>query len=162
MNNSSASVTSIAQCLQNEKIAMHQLTTLLKDEETALVNNDIESLTQTISAKNDLVRNMSDLERQRNLLFQNLGYSDPATNLPDYLRSGVADDAIKELWDSILALSAQAKENNRTNGLLISRKLSQNQAALSIFQQGNPTASLYGPNGQSSIQTSPIKGLIVR
>lgn len=141
---------------------MHQLTALLKDEETALVDNDIESLNKAISAKNDLVRTMSDLERQRNLLLQNLGYSDPASSLPDYLRSEVADDAVKELWDGILALSAEAKENNRTNGLLISRKLSQNQAALSIFQQGNPTASLYGPNGQSSIQSTPIKGLIVR
>jgi len=48
------------------------------------------------------------------------------------------------------------------NGTLIARKLAQNQAALNVFQQGSDTGSLYGPSGQTSIRSSPVKGVIVR
>lgn len=159
MTNTSANSDSILHCLKEEKEAMAALTDLLKEEQAALVDGDVSLLTQTSAQKSELVRKLSEAEKLRNSYLKQQGFGDDAESTLKFVRQ---TPEAQLLWDGLLELSAQAKEDNKTNGLMITRRLSQNQAALSTFQQGTTTGSLYGPNGQSSIRTTPTKGLIVR
>lgn len=159
MTNTSANSDSILHCLKEEKEAMAVLADLLKEEQAALVDGDVSLLTQTSAQKSELVRKLSEAEKLRNAYLKQQGFGDDAESTLKFVRQ---TPEAQLLWDGLLELSAQAKEDNKTNGLMITRRLSQNQAALSTFQQGTTTGSLYGPNGQSSIRTTPAKGLIVR
>lgn len=159
MTNTSANSDSILHCLKEEKEAMAALADLLKEEQAALVDGDVSLLTQTSAQKSELVRKLSEAEKLRNSYLKQQGFGDDAESTLKFVRQ---TPEAQLLWDGLLELSAQAKEDNKTNGLMITRRLSQNQAALSTFQQGTTTGSLYGPNGQSSIRTTPTKGLIVR
>lgn len=159
MTNTSANSDSILHCLKEEKEAMAALADLLKEEQSALVEGDVSLLSQTSAQKNDLVRKLSDFEKMRHSYLKQEGFGEDAESTLNFVRQ---TPEAQSLWDGLLTLSAQAKEDNKTNGLMITRRLSQNQAALGAFQQGTTTGSLYGPNGQSSISTTPAKGLIVR
>ncbi|WP_423681954.1 flagella synthesis protein FlgN [Undibacterium sp. WLHG33] len=159
MTSTSANSEAILQCLKAEKEAMTALADLLKEEQAALVEGDVVRLNQTSVQKNDLVRQLADFDKLRHSHLKQQGFGEDADSTLNFVRQS---PEAQSLWDSLLTLTAQAKEDNKTNGLMITRRLSQNQTALSAFQQGTTTGSLYGPDGQSSIRTTPAKGLIVR
>lgn len=160
MNATSSRHAAIEQCLQEEVSIMSSLAELLKKEQSALVDSDITQLNDHTQSKGRLVSKMSELEKKRNSLLAQLGFNADIEGMQAYLKD--ADDGHKtsQYWDILLQLSLQAKEDNRTNGLLINRRLSQNQATLSVLQQNNPSGTLYGPNGQSSVKSTPGKGYI--
>lgn len=140
---------------------MHELHQKLHDEQNALVDDDSASLTQLLDQKNEVLRLLTELEKNRFQLINEAGYRKDASGMREFLdqNAGTAEHA---LWQDLLSATELAKEKNRVNGTLIARKLAQNQAALNVFQQGSDTGSLYGPSGQTSIRSSPVKGVIVR
>lgn len=160
MSTTSATDSSILQCVKDETLAMTALATLLKSEQDALVDDNLHTLNEVVASKTELVRKINELERLRLSCLSNAGYEQTADGMEQHLNASPAEARLA--WQELLSISEKAKEFNHTNGLLISRKLSQNQAALGVFQQGSATAALYGPNGQSSIQAMPVKGVIVR
>lgn len=150
----------IEQCLREEVTTMASLADLLKKEQAALIESDVSQLNDYTQSKGQLVGKMSELEKMRNGYLNVLGYNADIEGMQAYLQqAGNAQEAARA-WDALLQLSLQAKEDNRTNGLLINRRLSQNQATLNVLQQNNPAGSMYGPNGQSTIKSTPGKGYI--
>ncbi|MFZ6767249.1 flagella synthesis protein FlgN [Undibacterium sp. Di26W] len=161
MSPTSSGHTAIEQCLKEEVVTMSSLAELLKKEQSALVDSDVSLLNDYTQSKGQLVGKMSELEKKRNAFLTQLGYRADLDGMKAYLQqAGRADDAGTH-WDQLLQLSMQAKEDNKTNGLLINRRLAQSQAMLSVLQQGNQSASpMYGPNGQSTIKGTSGKGYI--
>ncbi|MFZ6719470.1 flagella synthesis protein FlgN [Undibacterium sp. Ji49W] len=164
MNPTSSGHTAIEQCLKEEVVTMSSLAELLKKEQSALVDSDVTLLNDYTQSKGQLVGKMSELEKKRNAFLTQLGYRADLDGMKAYLQqAGSADNAPNATlyWDQLLQLSMQAKEDNKTNGLLINRRLAQSQAMLSVLQQGNQAASpMYGPNGQSTIKGTSGKGYI--
>ncbi|MDE2430727.1 MAG: flagellar protein FlgN [Burkholderiales bacterium] len=161
MNQASNSIAAIRQCLNEEIAAMTTLAALLKDEQTVLVNSDINLLSEHTLNKGQLISKISDLEKKRQSVLADLGFKADAEGMRAYLQAVDARE-ISAQWENLLGISSQAKEDNRTNGLLINRRLSQNQGALNVLQQNNQSASLYGPNGQSMVKKAQGKGVVVR
>lgn len=161
MNATSSGHAAIQQCLQEEVSVMSSLAELLKQEQSALVESDIVQLNDFTQSKGQLVVKMTELEKKRNSFLSELGFNADIDGMQTYLQQ--ADDAqtVAKHWDALLQLTVQAKEDNRTNGSLINRRLSLNQATLNLLQQNtNQAGSMYGPNGQSTVKSTPGKGYI--
>ncbi|MEB0138791.1 MULTISPECIES: flagellar protein FlgN [unclassified Undibacterium] len=159
MTSPSTNDAAILQCLQDEYAMMSALSTLLSGEQAALVGGDIEALKRSSANKAELLSSISIWEKKRVALLSAAAYSNDLAGMRAYLAAHAEASTI-QLWEDLLLVSTEAKEKNRSNGLLISRRLSQNQAALGVFQQGGSAGSLYGPNGQSTIKAPSGKGMV--
>jgi flagella synthesis protein FlgN len=161
MNTRSSGHTAIQQCLQEEVSIMSSLAELLKQEQSALIESDVVQLNDLTQSKGQLVVKMNELEKKRNRFLDELGFNADIDGMQAYLQqAGHTADVCRD-WDALLQLTLQAKEDNRTNGTLINRRLSVNQATLNLLQQNtNQAGSMYGPNGQSTVKTTPGKGYV--
>lgn len=160
MSQTTAGLIAIQQCLQEEIAAMAALSALLKKEQSALVDGDVALLNETTLHKGKIVGSISELEKKRLSRLSELGFSADQAGMQAYLQQATVVSGVAGDWEHLLQLSEQAKEDNRTNGILINRQLARNQAALGVLQQNNPAGSLYGPNGQSTIKNTPGKGYV--
>lgn len=149
------------ECLQKEIHAMTSLAELLSAEETALVNADVAELTRLTPEKSQLILQLSNLENERKTWLEQHGYSPDAKGMQDCVAKASSEITIVDAWTKLLQISTQAKENNRTNGILINRQINRNQGALNILQKNNPASSLYGPNGQATNNTPSGRGFVV-
>jgi len=158
MTQTSAQNIAIEQCLAEETEAMGALAALLRTEQAALANGDIATLNQTTIGKGELLRKIAELEKIRSVQLSALGFNSRPDGMKDYFTQHPDTDSSAKLWQDLLKISEQAKEDNRTNGLLINRRLSQNQIALGVLGHGGGASTLYGPSGQASVSSASAKG----
>lgn len=137
-------------CLHDELTAMSSLTEVLKLEEVALVDGNVEKLNQLTIEKSKLISDLSTLENERRACLEHQGYSPDLKGMQEYFEKIPAETTAASNWSALLQLSERAKEYNRTNGLLINRQFVRNQSALNALQQKSPAESMYGPNGHST------------
>lgn len=143
-----------------EVAAMRSFVDVLKQEQQSLVDNNADELIAITPRKNELLTSIMGMENQRNLSLVSLGLSTDANGMQELLVQA-ADAALKEHWDNLLLVSADAQELNRTNGLLISRQMSRNQGVLNLLQQ-DPAGAMYGADGQSKVSTNTGRGIVAR
>ncbi|MCP1572077.1 MULTISPECIES: flagella synthesis protein FlgN [Herbaspirillum] len=139
--------------LQLEQAALSRLVEKLRQEQALLAEATAEGLTDIISEKASIVAEMSTLAGNRHLLLGQLGYSEDEAGMQKWMNEQ-GDETDKDVWASMFELAQDAKELNRVNGLLIGKKLSINQSALTILQGKTSAGNFYGPDGQSSIKSS--------
>ena len=156
MNSSNLYMPKLHQCLQQEVVEMTLLADLLRQEELALIDGNIEKLSKLTQDKGKLLSHIAKLEIERNAFIEKQGYSADINGMTDFFNASLPEVSASHEWKKLLILSEKAKENNRTNGILINRQFIRNQNALNILQQNSPTESLYSANGQST--TTSISG----
>ncbi len=139
--------------LNQEKGAMQRLIEKLRQEQALLSEASAEGMTEIISEKASIVAEMTTLAGNRHRQLAELGYTDDETGMQKWMNEQ-GSDADKDIWADLFELAQDAKELNRVNGLLIGKKLSVNQNALTVLQGKSGTGSFYGPDGQSSIKSS--------
>ncbi|EIJ47217.1 flagellar biosynthesis/type III secretory pathway chaperone protein [Herbaspirillum sp. GW103] len=139
--------------LSQEHAAMSRLVEKLTQEQALLAEATAEGLTDIISEKAAIVAEMSTLAGNRHALLGTLGYSADEAGMQKWMNEQ-ASEADRDLWADLFELAQDAKELNRVNGLLIGKKLSINQSALTILQGKTGTGNFYGPDGQNSIKSS--------
>ncbi|MBI3711701.1 MAG: flagellar protein FlgN [Burkholderiales bacterium] len=144
--------------LLTEVAAMRSFVEALKHEQQALVDNNADELIAITPQKNELLTSIVGMENQRNLSLVSLGFNADASGMQSLLTQNT-HAALTEHWDTLLLVSAEAQELNRTNGLLISRQMSRNQGILNILQQDQGGA-MYGADGQSKISSSTGRGIV--
>lgn len=141
-----------------EVAAMRSFVDVLKQEQQALVNNNADELIAITPQKNELLTSIMGMENQRNLNLVSLGLSTDANGMQNLLKQAT-HAALTEHWDTLLLVSGEAQELNRTNGLLINRQMSRNQGVLNILQQ-DQAGAMYGADGQSKISTNTGRGIV--
>ena len=151
----SAEQTKVTDFINQEIALMTALAELLQKESTALLDNEISALNQFTQEKSILVNQVNELEKQRAMQLSALGFANTLDGIALFLDH--AGDEVQASWQQLLKITEQARENNRSNGLLINRRLQQSQAGLDALQQNNPAGNLYGPSGQS-LTNSALKG----
>ena len=161
MNSPNLNAPELDQCLQQEVIEMTSLADLLRIEELALIDGNVEKLSKLTQEKGKLLSCISNLEIERKTSLQKHGYSADANGMQDYFNRTLPDVKAAEEWKKLLDVSEKAKESNRTNGILINRQFIRNQNALNILQQNSPTESLYSASGQSTINSIPGRRVVV-
>jgi flagellar biosynthesis protein FlgN len=143
-----------AESLGEELNAGNTLLQLLKQEQEHLINADLEALTTLTEEKAKVVARMTELAQQRHRALGANGFEAGETGMQAWLNSRAAAPAVEKTWQDLLTLAKQAKELNRTNGLLIGQHMARNQNALNVLQGDPHGGTMYGPNGQSTSQSS--------
>ncbi|MBC3874995.1 flagella synthesis protein FlgN [Undibacterium flavidum] len=164
MNQALTNTAQLQQIIDQEIVVMQSLTQLLDEEQQVLVNNDSEKLESITPNKNQLLAQVIELEKNRSELLLNSGHSSDAKGMLNFFTANTGNHSLKleNSWQSLLDISSQAQEKNRTNGLLINRHLSKNQAALNVLQSGggHQAGSMYGADGQSKVKPSAGRGIV--
>lgn len=150
----------LAHLIEQEVKLMTSLLTVLKNEEQILVDNLPEKLEAVITEKNALLVEIISLEKQRNQLLTQSGFALDAAGIKAFLEATPSESPLHQSWNNLIALSADAKENNRTNGLLINRQMARNQNTLNILQQSDATSAVYGADGQSRTNLGGGRGIV--
>lgn len=160
MKLTSSSLPALHQCIQDELNAMNSFAKILKLEQAALIAGDTNQLESITQEKAALIKQLTDLEKIRKSSLLNGGYKTDLEGMEAYLADFGTSDNISATWLALMDISRQAKEFNRTNGILINRHMSRNQAALNILHRKDPASALYGPNGQSTSKSSTGRGFV--
>lgn len=148
--------------LLTEVAAMRSFVEMLKQEQQALMENNADGLIAITPQKNELLTSIMGMENQRNQSLLSLGFNADAAGMQSLLAQKLTKDthaALTETWTTLLTISAEAQELNRTNGLLINRQMSRNQGILNLLQQDQGGA-MYGADGQSKISTNTGRGIV--
>ncbi|HYC42164.1 MAG TPA: flagellar protein FlgN [Noviherbaspirillum sp.] len=143
----------LAQTLAEEVRAAGALLDLLRQEQAHLVDANIDELIKVTEEKTKIVARMGELSLGRHRALAGAGLEASEEGMQKWASSPSTDASAAQSWAALLQLAREAKELNRTNGLLIGRHLSRNQAALNILQGGGEGGNMYGPNGQSASQS---------
>lgn len=145
-----SSGTSPAHGLDGERQAANNLLQLLKQEQAALVDADVERLSKLTEEKARIAARMAQLAKQRHGLLATAGFAPAESGMQEWLKSPHATAADHQSWNELLTLVQTANELNRVNGTLISQHMARNQAALNILQGNAESGGMYGPNGQAA------------
>jgi flagellar biosynthesis protein FlgN len=133
---------------ENERI--QALVELMKQEQQFLVAADADGLAGLTPRKVALVQELAQLSRERHVALGAAGFAAAEAGMGPWL-SAHGDEAARTAWSRLLTNTAEAKELNRVNGLLINRQMAHNQTVLNALR--TPTAgadsTLYGAKGQT-------------
>ena len=133
---------------EHERIAA--LVELMKQEQQFLVAADADGLAGLTARKAALVQELAQLSRQRHGALGSAGFLASEGGMEPWLAAH-GDDESRGAWSALLALTADAKELNRVNGMLINRQMAHNQTVLNALRTPTaaPEATLYGAKGQT-------------
>ncbi len=143
-------MTSPLTTLNDEYALISSLVELMKQEQRFLINIDIDGLAQLTPVKSQQIQDMAALSTQRHRALGKLGIAADESGMEAWLATADAD--AQALWQQVLTHTAEAKELNRVNGMLIAKQMAHTQTIMQAMR--TPTAavddSVYGPNGQTS------------
>jgi len=136
--------------LPAEHERVHALVDLMKQEQQLLMAADADALAELVPHKAALVQELAQLSRQRHAVLGGMGFEAGETGMEAWVVSH-ADAETRAIWSGLLASTAEAKELNRVNGLLINRQLAHNQTVLQALRTptGGTESTLYGAKGQT-------------
>lgn len=138
--------------LAREYEVTHALLTLLRQEQASLVEADITAVTDLLGEKSLLVAQATDLAVARHHALVAAGFEASEASMRAWIANQEPQSEAVQFWNNLLDLAREAKEINRTNGLLINQQLVRNEAALSVLRGGESSSNVYGPNGQASVR----------
>lgn len=162
MNDYLTNTARLQEIMNQEIHAMQSLIQVLEEEQLVLVNNEAEKLESITPNKNQLLAKLVELEKNRASTLLQLGVNNDAAGMRGLFTDSRNNPQLEESWQLLLKSSADAQEQNRTNGLLINRQLNKNQATLNVLQSGNShqAGSMYGADGQSKLKPSTGRGIV--
>ena len=133
---------------EHERIAA--LVDLMKQEQQLLVAADADALGELTPRKVALVQELAQLSRQRHGALGAAGFIAAEAGMDPWLAAR-GDDASRAAWSQLLAATAEAKELNRVNGMLLNRQMAHNQTVLNALRTPTaaPESTLYGAKGQT-------------
>ncbi len=123
---------------------------VLKQEQTHLLEADVEALETLTPQKSALVSRMSAFAISRHKALAKAGLPSEEASMEKWLNNADHLQLERHAWDELVRIVQSAKELNRTNGLLINSHMARNQSALQVLQHEKPT-NTYGPDGQARL-----------
>jgi flagella synthesis protein FlgN len=136
--------------LAAEQQLLASLVELMKQEQQLLVSADADGLAALMPQKTKSVQQLATLSIARHRALGAAGYAQAESGMEPWLAASGAPEA-RAQWERLLELTAQAKELNRVNGMLINKQMANTQAALGALRPaGSGDATVYGPGGQAT------------
>jgi flagella synthesis protein FlgN len=144
---------------EHERISA--LVELMKQEQQFLVAADADGLAGLTPRKVVLVQELAQLSRERHAALGGAGFTASEAGMEPWL-AAQGDDLERSAWSQLLALTAEAKELNRVNGMLINRQMAHNQTVLNALRTpaAAPESTLYGAKGQT-FGSAPSRRFVV-
>ena len=148
--------------LPHEHERISALVELMKQEQRFLVAADADGLEGLTPRKVALVQELAQLSRQRHAALAGAGFIASEAGMEPWL-AAQGDEAARSAWSRLLTLTAEAKELNRVNGMLINRQMAHNQSVLNALRTptaGAADSTLYGAKGQT-FGSAPSRRFVV-
>jgi len=147
----------LASGLAEELSVAASLLEVLKREQERLINADADALPGITDEKAKIIARMSELAHSRHCALATAGFDASEQGMQKWVDASGSQTPAGKSWNALLDLVRQGKELNRTNGLLIGQHMARNQVVLNVLQGAPEGGTMYGPNGQSTTQTSSRK-----
>lgn len=145
------SIAGFAANLRAELETFREFLRILQQEQTALIDGNIDQLLLLAPDKTALIDKLTAFSADRDRQMASAGYENTPAGLAAWFDAIGIGSETRNLWKQLLDLASEAEQANRANGILIETHLRHNQQAMSVLQSAaNPGNSLYGPNGQIS------------
>ena len=143
--------TAVAATLQDELQATETLIALMQQEQQQLIDAQVDALPALTERKSVLLAQLSTLTRRRHAALAAAGVRADESGMRDWLAAqDVSSAAVAQSWQLLRSHCDTAREQNRINGMLISRHLVRGQTELNILQGQPQHSTLYGRNGQTA------------
>ncbi|MCB1932383.1 MAG: flagellar protein FlgN [Candidatus Accumulibacter sp.] len=136
--------------IESETTAVKTFIALLEREQEMLVKGEVDDLIDLVRQKNGVAAELATLTAARNQALAAGGLAGDRAGMTTWLDGHPSETAARAAWSSLLAAASQARELNRVNGDLIQVRMQHNAQALEALLGSNASASLYGPDGQST------------
>lgn len=137
----------IAGLLAGELAALREFVALLRQEQAALLEGNVDTLAALATKKSALATRLNDCARGRETALASLGFAPGRAGMEAWLAA--AGTAATDNWQGLLPLAAEARELNALNGKLIGQRLQHNQHALAVLMGATEQAMTYGPDGHA-------------
>jgi flagella synthesis protein FlgN len=140
--------------LQDESALIRCLIDLMKQEQQFLVAANTDGLTTLTPLKTQLVEQMAGLAAQRHQRLAHAGFAASEPGMAAWL-AHMNNPAFDATWQQLLTQTAEAKELNRVNGMLINKQMNHNQVLINAMRTpaGAADTTFYGPKGQTTTVT---------
>lgn len=139
--------------LDQEQQTLDQFIALLRSEQDALINADVQTLLTLSESKLKLGDQLNQMASERIAMLREAGFSADAAGVRGWL-SG-QPKAIVDRWETLMECARMAQRMNQTNGKLIATHLQHNQQALAALMNASNQSSVYGPDGQARLGANP-------
>ena len=144
--------TSIKVCLEDEIGYATELLELLSAERNALSKNNGNALEAVAKQKRLLAEQLeTSAERRSKHLFETTGLA--TADMQEYLDSSASStdnqQPLKELWEQLVEILAQCREQNRLNGSILESSQRSIKQAIALLQGHGQSGELYGRAGKT-------------
>lgn len=146
----------LAEIIAAEADVVSAFVLLLKEEQAALKLGEAEVLPKIIERKSATVDELAPLSTARNAALAGAGLASDRAGIEAWLKKQPNDKAVRQNWEKLQFLAAEAKELNRVNGELVGLHMRHNTEILESLRSKANRQDLYGANGQTAF-TAPRK-----
>ena len=139
------------QLLKKDETNLARLAEVLEQEHAALADNDMATLEQATSEKNDLLDALRDRARKKIHLLAQLGYHpDSGQAASEFLMEHLgADSTLMERWRSAQQQLSECQHRNAVNGRILGHLQRRLWRISDIIRGADQKQSLYGSAGES-------------
>lgn len=136
--------------LEQTVAELQRFLVVLSAERQALVSGEINRLPVLAEEKSALAARLATLEAQREQSLREAGFATGRAGVDAWLAANAAPSTLTTptLWQQLITLAAEAKQENETNGKLIGAHMQQNQQALGLLLGESADATTYDAGGQ--------------
>jgi len=139
---------SLEAVLSEEVLCTEHLLKSLESERAALTRRDSNALGRSTEEKLAHVQKLETLERDRERLLSELGFTGDPEQLAEWLdHQPQAARGLRELWQQVLANTRACRTSNLTNGGILEASRQHVEQALAVLRGHTGSASTYDPNG---------------
>jgi len=123
----------------------------LETERLALAQRDMTALTQSTEEKLKHTQQLETLERERERLLSETGFTGDGADLSEYFESPAGKThRLHDLWQQILSNTEACRTSNLTNGGILEASRQHVEQALCILRGQAGSPSLYDPKGETA------------
>jgi flagella synthesis protein FlgN len=128
---------------------LDKLVTVLRQEQTALTQNDFTALESLAHDKETLSAQIEQSEKQRLALCRQLGLTGDFASIKMFLAglSSKLQGRLEQQWDKISSLGSACTSQNQINGILVAHRQRHAQQALAILRGVSGGDELYSASG---------------
>jgi flagella synthesis protein FlgN len=137
----------LADLLAQELGLLHSFVTLMRHEQSLLVDGKADVLAEIAEEKSGLAGQLARRAMAREEELGRRGYAAGRMGMDDWIKSAEGTTS-RRRWQQLLELATEARALNETNGKLIAVQLQHNQQALNTLLAAVDQAATYGPDGQ--------------
>ncbi len=150
---------SAAISIEQESSTVGRLIEILEQEQSCLIQADLEQVQTLLEEKSALLQNLNLLSQERYQWLSAAGFPANESGMSDWLKEN-REHALQTSWLTMQQALLKAKELNRINGMLINKHLTRNQQLLSTLRGQTEIDQFYGPSGQTT-SNGRLRGAVI-